>query len=65
MCLICLELNKDKLTFKEAWSNYLEMKKDLEPAHKRELRQKIIDKMVAERSEQKNRRAQNLTKQKI
>ena len=49
MCLICVEIGKGKLTFKEAWRNFKEMNPDLEKQHKKEVKQKIIDVMVEER----------------
>ena len=49
MCMICLDLEKDKLTFNEAWRNFKEMVDVLEVDHKPEVRQLIIDKLVEER----------------
>jgi len=53
MCLICVEMDKQRLSFQEAWRNFREMKTNLEDKHKKEVRQKIIDKMVEERSKRK------------
>ena len=49
MCMICLDLEKDKLTFNEAWRNFKEMVDILEVDHRPEVRQMIIDKLVEER----------------
>ena len=49
MCMICVDLERDKLTIREAWSNFKEMKTCLERDHKLEVKQKIMDKMVEER----------------
>jgi len=47
--MICLDLEKDKLTFNEAWRNFKEMVDILEVDHRPEVRQMIIDKLVEER----------------
>ena len=52
MCMICLDLEKDKLTFNEAWRNFKEMVDMLEVDHRPEVRQMIIDKLVEERREE-------------
>ena len=52
MCMICLDLEKDKLTFNEAWRNFKEMADMLEVDHRPEVRQMIIDKLVEERREE-------------
>ena len=44
MCLICIEIEKDKLTSKEARNNLKEMYKDLEKDHILELLRKIYKK---------------------
>ena len=49
MCLICVELPKDRLTFREAWRNFKEMERELDDKHAMQVKQKIIDKMVAEK----------------
>jgi quinol monooxygenase YgiN len=46
-------MDKNRLTFREAWKNFKEMKSDLEDSHIKEIKQKIIDKMVEERRRQK------------
>ncbi len=48
MCLICVELNKERLTFNEAWRNFREMRQCLDEEHKKIVKQKLIDKMVEE-----------------
>ena len=57
MCLICVEMDKQRLNFREAWRNFKEMKTGLEDEHKREVKQKIIDKMVEERT--RRRKSEN------
>jgi|TARA_Y100000296_G_C5168308_1_gene255932 hypothetical protein len=49
MCLICVEIDKEKLSFKEAWRNFKEMERDLDNEHAAQVKQKIIDKMVEEK----------------
>jgi len=39
VCIICIEFQKEKLTVREAWSNYTEMALDLDDDH----RQKVED----------------------
>ena len=48
MCLICIELDKNRLTFKEGIRNFQEMKIDLDKEHIKEVQQRLIDKMVEE-----------------
>ena len=52
MCLICVELERERLSFREAWRNYKEMQPVIEADHKKEVKQKIIDKMVEERKKE-------------
>jgi len=54
MCLICVEIEKEKLTFREAWSNFKEMKEDMPEEHQKEVKQLIIDKMVEEKQKEFN-----------
>ena len=49
MCLICVEIDKEKLSFREAWRNFKEMERDLSDEHITQVKQKIIDKMVEEK----------------
>ena len=49
MCLICVEIDKEKLSFREAWRNFKEMERDLDDEHTAQVKQKIIDKMVEEK----------------
>ena len=53
MCMICLDLEKDKLTFSEAWRNFKEMVDVLDVDHKPEVQQLLIDKLVEERKRKK------------
>ena len=53
MCMICLDLEKDKLTFNEAWRNFKEMHTTLDMDHKPEVQQLLIDKLVEERKRKK------------
>jgi len=48
MCLICVEMEKERLTFNEAWRNFREMREGLDEEHKKIVKQKLIDKMVEE-----------------
>tara|TARA_Y100000592_G_scaffold50021_1_gene79218 strand:- start:29009 stop:29221 length:213 start_codon:yes stop_codon:yes gene_type:complete len=43
MCLICIEFEKEKLTLKEAWRNFSEMSQTLEPEHKKEIANMLMD----------------------
>ena len=54
MCLICVEIEKEKLTFKEAWSNFKEMKEDMSEEHQKEVKQLLVDKMVEEKKKEFN-----------
>jgi len=49
MCMICIDLERDKLSFKEGWKNFREMHTTLETEHKPVVKQRLIDKMVEER----------------
>jgi hypothetical protein len=55
MCLICLEIDKEKLSFREAWRNFKEMERDLSDEHITQVKQKIIDKMVEEKNKEYER----------
>ena len=52
MCLICVEIDKEKLSFREAWRNFKEMERDLSDEHITQVKQKIIDKMVEEKKKE-------------
>lgn len=54
MCLICVEIEKEKLTFKEAWSNFKEMKVGMSEEHQKEVKQLLVDKMVEEKKKEFN-----------
>ena len=43
MCLICLDLEKDKLTLSEGWRNLQEMKSSMTDEHYDEVIQLMID----------------------
>tara|TARA_B100000686_G_C16563019_1_gene848799 strand:+ start:781 stop:987 length:207 start_codon:yes stop_codon:yes gene_type:complete len=45
MCIICIELEKDKLTPREAWRNLSEMQHSLQEDHLQEVVDKIWDKL--------------------
>ena len=47
--MICIDLERDKLTFSEAWRNFKEMHTTLDTDHKPEVQQLLIDKLVKER----------------
>jgi len=55
MCLICVEIDKEKLSFREAWRNFKEMERDLSDEHITQVKQKIIDKMVEEKNKEYER----------
>jgi quinol monooxygenase YgiN len=59
--MICLDLEKGKLTFSEAWRNFKEMHTILETDHKPEVQQLIIDKLVEERKRRKTQNETNKT----
>ncbi len=46
MCLICLDLEKDKLTLSEGWRNLQEMKSSMTDEHYDEVIQLMIDKLA-------------------
>ena len=48
MCLICIEIDKGRLTFEEGWRNLSEMEVSLEEDHIPVVKQKLIDKMLEE-----------------
>ena len=43
MCLICVEFDKQRLTLKDAWRNYGELAPGLEPDHRKEVVDKLMD----------------------
>ena len=51
MCMICVDLIKDKLTSKEAWRNFEEMEQDIDAKHIAEIYVRIIDKQIEENEE--------------
>ena len=44
MCIICVDLEKEKLTLSEARRNFGEMEFSLDPEHREELREKLYPK---------------------
>jgi len=46
VCLICVEYDKDRLTIKEAWNNLGEMYYSLEPDHRTEIVNKLMDEAI-------------------
>ena len=44
MCIICVDLEKEKLTLSEARRNFGEMESTLDPEHREELREKLYPK---------------------
>lgn len=51
MCLICVELEKERLTLKEAYRNLGEMRSSLPPEHVAEV-EKLLDKKKEEEQEE-------------
>ena len=43
MCLICVDFEKEKLTLREAWANFGEMAPGMEPEHRKEVLNKLMD----------------------
>ena len=43
MCLICVEFDKEKLTLKEAWTNFGEMRPTIDYKHQTEVVNKLMD----------------------
>jgi hypothetical protein len=43
MCLICVEFDKEKLTLKEAWANFGEMAPGMDPIHRKEVTNRLMD----------------------
>ena len=43
MCIICIDLDKETLTYEEAWRNLGEMKEKIEPEHFYEVRDRITE----------------------
>ena len=48
MCMICVDLIKDKLTSDEAWRNFQEVQPNLDEEHIAEVYVRIIDKQYEE-----------------
>jgi hypothetical protein len=43
MCLICVHYEKEQLTLKEAWANFGEMHSTLDPEHRTEVVNMLMD----------------------
>ena len=52
MCMICVDLIKDRLTSREAWRNFEEMEQDIDAKHIAEIYVRIIDKQIEENEEE-------------
>ena len=52
MCLICLDLQRDRLTSREAYRNFEEMESGLEPDHVAAVYLRIIEKQFLEDEEE-------------
>ena len=48
MCLICVEMQKNKLTIHEAWRNLSEMTETLSPDHIKEVKTLIFERALTE-----------------
>ncbi len=48
MCIICIDLEKERLTVQEAWRNLGEMKNSIEPEHYEELKDEISQLLIDE-----------------
>ena len=48
MCLICIELEAEKLSYKEANNNFNEMKETLDEQHKQIVIQKLVKQLCKE-----------------
>ena len=48
MCIICIDLEKERLTVQEAWRNLGEMKNSIDPEHYEELKDEISKLLVDE-----------------
>jgi len=48
MCIICIDLEKERLTVQEAWRNLGEMKNSIEPGHYEELKDEISKLLIDE-----------------
>ena len=48
MCIICVELEKNKLTLEEARRNYGEMIEVIDDEHKKELEEKLFPRSIYE-----------------
>ena len=57
MCMLCVEIQANKLTFKEAFKNFREMKDDIDDDHQLQII-KLINKKKNE-SKQTNSRQEN------
>mgnify|MGYP003115069118 FL=1 len=51
MCIICVDLEKEKLTLSEARRNFREMESTLDPEHREEMREKLYPKTTYDYNE--------------
>ena len=52
MCIICVDLEREKLTLSEARRNFGEMESSLDPEHREELREKLYPKTIYDYKEE-------------
>ena len=51
MCLICIELDENKLSYKDANNNFNEMKENMDEEHKQVVARKLINQLWKEYNE--------------
>ena len=54
MCLICVEMQKNKMTAGEAWSNFLEMREDISEKHAKDLEGLVSEYITKKFREERN-----------
>jgi hypothetical protein len=54
MCIICLDIEREKLTFKEAITNLREMFQSIDYTHREEVTKKVLDLEIKERRKNEN-----------
>tara|TARA_R110000824_G_scaffold171379_5_gene348889 strand:+ start:401 stop:574 length:174 start_codon:yes stop_codon:yes gene_type:complete len=52
MCIICVEIQANRLTTKEAFRNYREMKHSIDEDHQKEILKKLYEKRQTEKNPQ-------------
>jgi len=50
MCLLCVEIQSNKLTIQEAYRNYREMKDSLDPQHDRQIIKLLYEKSLIKKN---------------